>query len=74
MERPTEEEQLQAKFNTIIEAFGNLPPERQQKIVETVIKQMGDIVIAKIKEAGDELKETLPALLELLQQQGGEKE
>jgi len=65
---------LQEQLKRIMEDFGKLPPERQQKIVETVIKQMGDIVLIKIKEVGDEIKETLPVLLELMQQQTKDKE
>ena len=70
----TDNDALQEKLKTIMEGFAKLPPERQQKIVETVIKQMGDIVLIKIKEVGDEIKETLPVLLELMQQQSKDKE
>ena len=70
----TDKDAMQEKLKSIMEDFAKLPPERQQKIVEAVIKQMGDIVLTKIQEAGAELQESIPVLLELMQQKVKDKD
>jgi len=64
MERPTEEEQLQARFKTIIEAFAKLPPERQQKIIERIGNKVKDKLEQEFKRIGDEFLEMLPDVLD----------